>query len=425
MSTARAWSYTAAAVAAPFTALAFGSPEAMVAVVPVVVAVVVGMGLDPETIPSFRGDLSTEETLEHHPVELSLHVAGSGRRASVHLELDPQLVVDGVHGASLVGRCGLVVPLRRGRATVTMRVRALRWGTYPIGGGTVVVPGPLQMRDHAARMPASHTLVVLPGTETVRRLVEPLATNMHVGDLASKARGQGFEIAELRAWAPGDPPSAINWRATVRSDETVVTDRQAERNGDIVMIVDPVVDPGTEVEPVVGDLVRVAAALVDAYGANRHRLGLISLSGYTRWFGLDSGALHGHRLLAALMRTQAVTEPVWVAVDRVLDRTVRRPSMVVFVTALLDEASVGRMMRLAAAGIDVVGIVRDPTSLLSPPTDRVRAIARRIWWMERERTMDRMRSMGIAVGRMGPDTPLDQTMEEVERWRRLFRRTSV
>jgi uncharacterized protein (DUF58 family) len=421
----RAWCYTAAAVTAPFVSLAFGAPVVVLALAPVAAAVLVGVILDRPLPPRLQMEVTADETLAGHPVDLLLVVVAAARWAHVDLTLPSYVTIEEVEGGRRVGVAGVIVPLRDGRGEVSVRIRPEQWGAFSVGGGRAWVYGRLGMRVHSAEVGAVATVVALPETPDLRRLVEPFATNMHVGDLVARTRGPGSEPAEVRPWAPGDSPRSINWRASLRGDDTYVTERLADRNGDLVLVVDSVVDPRSEAEPVVAELVRLAATLVEAYGAARHRLGLVSLTGYSRWFGLESGALHVQRLLAALMRTQAVADPVWMVVDRVLERTVRRPTMVVFITSLLEDEMVGRMLRFASVGFDVVAIVWEPGAALAPPPDRRRTLARRIWRLERERTLDRLRSAGVAVGSAGPGASLDATMEEVERWRRHLRRSPV
>ncbi len=169
----------------------------------------------------------------------------------------------------------------------------------------------------------------------------------------------------------------------------------------------------------------MAAALVEAYGQGRHRLGLVSLGGYARWFGLDTGSVHEHRLLAAAMATQATPEPVWMAADRILEHTVRPPSMVVFISPLLDPALVGRIHRLARARIDVAVLGIDVAGWLRPPRDELRRLARRVWRMEREMAVDRLRQAGVAVVEWRPGRGMDELLREMEEWRRRLRRARV
>lgn len=319
----------------------------------------------------------------------------------------------------------MVLPLERGDGEATMRIEARHWGTYRVGTGSASIPGPFGMVAAEAPFRSTADLTVLPDTETARRLVEPDAANLHAGDITSRARGEGTDLAELRPWAQGDSSRIVNWRASVRSDQLWVTDRHAERGGDLILVVDSIVVPGSTWEAAVARVVRIVASLVRCYGGQRHRLGLVSLSGFVRWFGLDAGALHEHRLLAAVMATQAVAEPVWMAVDRVLDRVVRPPAMVVFVSPLIDEEFAGRIMQLARAGLDVLALSVDVAAWLPTPRNPLQEVAHRIWAMERERMVDRLHAAGIAVGQWRPGRPLEQMLEEVEEWRRRARRARM
>lgn len=425
MTTARGWAYTAVSVSAPFVALGFGDPTPMLVGFPFMVALVLGVVLDRPPDMGLVVELSATTGFEGTPVDVDLTVTASGRSAHVLLHLPAGVRIESVTGARRAGGSGLVVPIVDGVGAVRITLLPLRWGSLSMGLATVTVPGPLRIRLHRALLSTGATVAVMPSTEEVRLLVEPLVTNMHVGDLRSRARGPGFDLAELRPWNPGDPPRSINWRASLRSSETWVTERHAERSGDLVLVVDSVVEPGSDVSGVIEDVVRLAASLVKTYGAARHRVGLVSVAGHIRWFGLGSGRIHEHRLLEALMRTQTVSEPVWMAVDRILDRTIRPPSMTVLVTSFLDDGFVGRALRLARAGMDVVVIEVDPAGRVPPPATPARRLARRIWHVEREETRRRLRTSGVAVGRWRRRGTFDELIEEVEQWRRHLRRARV
>lgn len=423
--TIRGWVYSILVVVAPFAALGWGDPSPALVAIPAGLLLAYGLTSRSEESPRVEAALGTDRALEGTPVGLRLTVDGPGSAAHLSVDLPPHVELVESEGALRVGETGLVIPMTAGEGEAEITVVAHRWGNHPLGNATVTVPGPAGMVWARAVVEAGVNLTVLPDTETVRRLVEPYATNLHAGDITSRARGPGSDLAELRPWMEGDSPRAINWRASARSDQMWVSERYADRNGDLVLIIDSVVAPGSEVEEAVAAAVRIAGSLVKSYGAARHRLGLVSLSGFNRWFGLDSGMLHEHRLLAAAMASQTVTEPLWSAVDRVLDRTVRPPSMAVFVSPLLDDALLGRVLRLARTGIDVLMVAVDVSPWLTPPRERTGRIARRLFDLERQRVMDRLRGAGVAVGEWGPDRSLDEVLEEVELWRRRARRARV
>ncbi|CAN5751568.1 hypothetical protein BH23ACT5_BH23ACT5_21860 [soil metagenome] len=421
----RGWAYLVAVVTAPFVSLLFGQPMPMLALLPLAVAVAVALASDPGTEPEVRMHLAAHETMAGAEVGVTLTITGSGSTAHVRLDLAEALVATSITGGRIVSPGEIVAPMREGTAVVELMLEARRWGSHTVGVESVSVPGPLRLRERGLQRPISQTLTALPPPSTVRHLVEPFRTNLHSGDHPSEVRGPGVEMAELRPWTSGDSPRSINWRASSRSDDLWVTDRHADRNGDLVLVVDSVVEPGSPTEHMVTDLVDLTAKLVRAYGAGRHRVGWLSLSGHLRWIGLDSGPVHEHRILSALTDTQAVQTPVWMAVDRVFDRALRPPSMVVFVSALLDDAVVGRVIRLARSGLDVCALEVDPTPWMGPPGDRHKAVARRIWHLERAMSIDRMRAAGVAVGRWQRGEPADRAMEELRQWRRRFRHTPI
>ncbi len=418
--TLRAGAYLAAVVVAPFAALALGDPAPVLVALPVALCLVVGLMAPLEMEPSLRIVPGRDRSVEGMAVPYRVEVEATASMAYVTLDLPGAAVISEARGARVVGSNGLVIVLTGGGGAADLDVTFGRWGNHAITG-QVAVQGPLRLTDQTAVGGESQSVVVLPDTATVRRLVEPLMTNMHAGDLVSVGRGAGIEPAEVRVWQPSDPPRAINWRASARSERLWATDRHADRSGDLILVVDSVTGAAAEIEETVGEVVRLVASLVEAYGRGRHRLGLVSLSGYTRWFGLDSGALHEHRLLEAVMRTQAVVDPVWMAVDRVFERTVHRPTLVIFVSPLVSDGIRERALRLAAGGIDVGMVAVDPSPWIVPPGDRLRASAHRIWRLERRRSLDVLAASGVGIGEWRPDRSLADVMEEMGEWRRRRR----
>jgi uncharacterized protein (DUF58 family) len=423
--TMRGWVYAALAVVGPFASLALGDPAPALVALPALLFLVYGALATPREAPELRVETDVDQTVEEARVAVRVEVRTEAPTAHVTLGIPEKLDLVAGRGGRVVERAGLEIPVQDGVGEATVELVAHRWGSYPLGAAIVEVFGPLRILTRRTAVGSHSRLMVLPDPERVRLLVEPLATNMHSGDLVSTARGRGSALAELRPWAPGDSPRSINWRATVRSDHTWVTQRHADRSGDLILVIDSVLEPRSDVEEAVARAVRIAAALVKSYGRGRHRLGLVSLGGYARWFGLDTGAIHEQRLLAAAMATQATPEPVWMAVDRILDHTVRPPSMVVFVSPLLDDGLLGRIRRLAVAGIDVAVLAIDVTGWLRVSEDPLREIARRIWMMEREVIVDRLRQTGVAVVEWRPGRSLDELMKEMEEWRRRLRRARV
>lgn len=419
--TLRGWAWSVGLVTAPFLALLLGDPAPVLAVLPLTPLVVFGLLTQGREAVSATSRLVRPESVEGEISVMEIEVESGPGWGRIGLRVPPGSVVEVDPGVAVVGGGVIEMPVR-GRTGVTVRFRVSRWGGYQVGVDWVEVSGRVPIRSRAGTVSPPERLVVLPATDEVRRLVEPLETNMHAGDLMSRERGPGTELMQTRPWSPGDPPRSINWRATLRSDDVWVTDRHAERNGDLVLVVDPIGDPEGDASGALREVILLTGALVRAYGRTRHRLGLVDLAGGMRWFGLASGPAHTHRLLTALIASQIVAQPVWSAVDRVLARSVRPPSMVVFVTTLVDDAVVGRIRDLAVAGIDTAVVAIDPEPWMRVGSEPRARLARRIWKLERERVVSRLAESRVVIGEWAPGRSLDEVMEGMQTWRRRLQR---
>lgn len=421
--TLRGWAHLLLVASGLFTALAIGEPTPALLTLPSGLILAFALSVGMSAHPTLEVIAAPSDATEGVPIEVVLEIVGQGRRAIIELQLPSGVELRSLEGAARIGDRGLL--LSSGDRRVRLELVARRWGTYEIGSATIYSEGPFEILEIVRVVPAVRTLVVMPEITEVERLVEPVRTNLHAGDIQSRTRGAGVELAELRPWTAADPVRTINWRASARSEALWVTDRQAERNGDLVLVLDSLVSAGAEIESAVDAGVRITAGLIDAYGRTRHRLGLVTLTGVTRWFGLEGGRFHRHRLLQVILATQAKAEPVWGAVDRVFKRALRPPSLVAFVSPLLDDRLVGRIHTVARSGMDVVTVAVGVERWLGRPRDPVQELARRVWRLERRATVERLRAAGVAVARWERDGDLGAVLEELERWRRRTRRARI
>jgi uncharacterized protein (DUF58 family) len=267
----------------------------------------------------------------------------------------------------------------------------------------------------------SDQVVVLPEESALKRLLSPLETNLHVGDLVSTRRGPGSEFADLRPYQNGDDPRSVNWRVSSRAQSLWVNERHPERNGDIVLLVDAQVESGTDTGFVVDRSVRMAAALLRAYARRQHRLGLVTLDGLCTWIHPGMGESHRRRILSQLMSV-APGKVIWEAAERAVMRVARRPTMVIALTSLLDPHLAGLVHTMRRSGIDVSVVEVDVEQVLSPPSDEARSLGRRIWTLERERLRDRLASEGIPITIWRSGESADVPISRLEQWRTSWRR---
>ena len=111
--------------------------------------------------------------------------------------------------------------------------------------GALRRPGEVRLRAHDALGVASFEgtatagiqLRVYPEVQRLRRLVAPLRTQPFAGSQVARAKGEGIEFADIRAFQFGDQVRRVNWRASARrAPSCCVTESNPERTGDVILL---------------------------------------------------------------------------------------------------------------------------------------------------------------------------------------------
>lgn len=357
---------------------------------------------------------------EERTITLRLRAAGRAGRTYVFLRPTKGLRLTDASGGRVLGPDRFVVSSVNKQKTVLLTVEAEGWGRHSIGPVVTYTESPLGMFDVRRRSDASASWVVVPTEMTLRRLLTPMETNLHVGDLVSRQRGPGSEFADLRSYRPGDDPRNINWRVSSRSDGLWVNERHPERNGDVILLVDAQMEAGTELAVLVDQAVRLSAALLQGHARRRHRLGLITLDGMCRWVGPGMGEIHRRRLVEQLLGV-VPGQVIWDAVERAVVRAAKRPAMVIALTPLIDPNMAGLLHVLRRSGVDVAAIEIDVADELADPSSDDRELGRRIWLLDRERLRDRLSGGGVAIARWKSSEPPEIPLYQLDLWRMSWR----
>jgi uncharacterized protein (DUF58 family) len=368
-------------------------------------------GRPPQLGASVR--LSTDRAVEDDVVDLLVTVDGGARLSWV--TLTPALpegleLVDGP--PSLALRVG---PGRRRSAS--FRVRTCRWGAYHDIAVTLVG------RDRWGAWTVTTTasppavLRVHPTTLRLRRLVPPRRTRVTVGSHVSRQLGQGFELAEVRPFVPGDTLRSINWRATARRGDLWVTDRHPERASDIVVFLDSFGPGGAGRDETLGLAIEAITALSHQHLAASDRVGLVDLGGVLRWLPPALGARQLHQITESLLSSKIVETFADKGVEVLPTHAFPAGAVVLAFTPLLDRRTVATLLDLRSRGFDVV-IVECEGDDAPPPRDQVASLARRLWALERAAVRDRFRHLGVVVVPWARHEPLGPVLDEVIALRR-------
>jgi uncharacterized protein (DUF58 family) len=414
--------YVTAGLVGLGAALAVGDPgPALVGAALLALAIV---GLATRATPKMSAGIVDAPTsmVEGGEYRISLHMETDRRVGPVFVEVEvDDMDVASTVGGRLVEGTTLSIAAIDVVADAAITLSPRGWGRKSLGPLIVYAESPLGMFDLSHTVPYVRQIVVLPEESTLKRLLSPLETNLHVGELVSARRGAGSEFADLRPYQHGDDPRSVNWRVSSRAQTLWVNERHPERNGDVVLLVDAQVESETNTEWLVDRAVRMAATLLRAHARHRHRLGLVTLDGACRWVYPGMGESHRRRTMEQLM---AVTpgRVMWEAAERAVVRAARRPAMVIALTSLLDPNLAGLMHSMRRSGMDVSVIEIDVESSLPAPLDEARSLGRRIWSLERERLRDRLASAGIPITTWSGDEPADVPIARLDQWRTSWRR---
>jgi uncharacterized protein (DUF58 family) len=409
--------YALLAGAGLVSALAFGRPEPAVVAVPLLLFLVIGLGLarDPELTVDAR--LRSDRVLEGEEAALDVTVES----ATPVDELE--LLVALPRGVRDVSPGAAGVRLDGGESHVLeRRLRTNRWGGYRLGDVILRARDPLHLLVWELYVPARERLRVYPREERLRQLVRPSRTQLGSGNQVSRAKGDGLEFADLRPFMPGDRPRRVHWRASARRGELWVTELHPERNADVVLFLDTFAEARRHDTGTLDLAVRAAATLSRGYLAQRDRVGIVGFGGVLRWLLPGTGAQHGFRIAEALIDTDIALSYAWKGLDVIPPRTIPPGALVLALSPLLDQRTVGALGELAGRGFDLCVVEVSAVPFEQMPRGELGVSLGRLRVLEREKVRLEYQRLGISVVEWVEGRPLAVPIEEVRRSRRFARR---
>lgn len=122
---------------------------------------------------------------------------------------------------------------------VTQSVVAHKRGPYFLPPAVAEYPSPLGLFSTQVHS-AAHEVHVLPDTQALGQFDALVRQRkLHeMGVARVRERGEGSEIAGLRAYVPGDPFGRIDWKATARRGAPVSREMHTERRQNVVLLFD-------------------------------------------------------------------------------------------------------------------------------------------------------------------------------------------
>jgi uncharacterized protein (DUF58 family) len=220
--------------------------------------------------------------------------------------------------------------------------------------------------------------------------------------IPARAGGSGTEFFGVREYQPGDPPHAINWRASSRySDTLYANEYQQERVADVGIILDGRVRTNEfrRGHSLFDSSVQAAASLADALLNQGNRVGLLLYASYLGWTFPGYGKIQRERILHALASARTGDSQIFSDLENIPTRLFPPESQLVFVSPLTED-DLKPLIRLRARGYDVLVVSPNPVRFeLSylPAANRNMELAGRVLHMERQLFLQQLQRANIHV----------------------------
>jgi uncharacterized protein (DUF58 family) len=406
--------YAALAAGGLLAALLFARAEAAVLALPFALVALVGMASVREPDLELEPELDRSRVLEGEQAVLKVQLRAAVRIRHVELSLrlprGLHLAGDGPHPA---------LTLQGGEErTVELRIDARRWGAYDVGSMLVTTRDRFGLLLFERVFVRSLPLRVYPSPDRLRTMLAPIETQAQAGNAVSRERGDGIEFADVREFVAGDRVRHVNWRVSARRGLLHVNQHHPERNADVVIFIDTFAEVGEGSGTTLDLAIRGAASLAGRYLATRDRVGMIGFGGILRWLRPGMGVVQLYRLLDSLLDTRVVASYAWKGIDVIPAGTLPPRALLLALTPLVDERTIGALLDVRGRGFDVAVIELDPVPFAAARPDERGELAHRLWLLQREALRERFRSAGIPVATWNQQRPLEGALEEVRSSRR-------
>lgn len=396
-------------------AVLFRRPDLLYLAGPLVLATAVGLLRPSPERPQARLTLSSDVPTEGDDLTATVSVQAPGA------DVVGVVLASGDWVATTSGWPGgyAVRPVAGQQAGVEVALRARRWGRHPVGPALVTAlaaDGLLRWGPHEV---PTRPLRVLPRSDPFRGAPEVPQARGSVGVHRSTRPGDGAELSGIRPFAPGDRLRRINWRVSLRTDVLHVNATVAERDAEVVLLLDGRYDAGhsTGIDGRASGIdvtVRAAAALARFYLRLGDRVGLIAQAERVLTLPSATGRRQLTRLLDALLDVRP--PPVRAGEPELLDpRGLDPRALVVLLSPLVGRTVHERAAALFRRGHPLVVVDTLPADAAPATESEWTALALRLWRLQRATRVHRLAELGVPVVPWRGEGSLDIVLRDLSR----------
>jgi uncharacterized protein (DUF58 family) len=398
--------------------VALGRVDLVLLAAPFAVGAAIGLRRMPRSAPEVAIDADQEHLVEGGRVDAALTVSNpdliSYDLVVVRVRSSPWLRLENADRPF-----GITVPADSW-AAIELPGDALRWGRHDLGPAAARVAACGGLLACRPVVTPARGVRVYPETEPFAAVEAMPAAAGLVGNHRSRRPGEGGELAGVRPFAPGDRLRRIDWRVSLRTRDLHVAATLSDRDAEVLLLLDVLGEAGTSggvkgSASVLDTTVRSAAAIAEHYLKRGDRVSLMEYGAAAR------------RLRAATGRRQYLTVLEWLLDVRadVADESpyehvfgahhVSSDALVVVLTPLVDPRSADMLAQLTQSGRYTVAVDTLPAGAAPPQRGAWTPMATRLWRMERENVLGRLREHGVPVVPWAGAGSLDLVLRDVAR----------
>ena len=350
----------------------------------------------------------------HLAVTRRLSAARVEEGEEVDVTLDIENRGDGLHNVGIAdrvpwgalctsGEASTVASLAAGAMlTLRYRLRPPR-GVHVLPGIDVITWDRLGLVPIRRPVDVPSGLLVLPKVEALETIrIRPRRTRVYSGTVRANLGGSGTDFFGCRAYSSGDEVRRINWRATARREDLVVTDYEQERVADVSVILDARERAHAQVGSDASTFdyaVHAAASVSLHFLRSGNNVGLLIYGDYLNWTYPGYGRAQREKILVALAAASTADKVAFEDLRYLPTRLFPSGSQLVVVSPLADEKDLDILGILRARGYQVILISPNPLYREAPPDKHDRAVetARRLLDLGRSALISSLVAMGVEV----------------------------
>ncbi len=298
------------------------------------------------------------------------------------------------------------------------KIEFLRAENYTIGPVKLRYNDPLKLFSKDWEFDETTHVVALPPIEDLGRTkLRPKRTTGWLGNIKSSTMGVGSEFFSIREYHQGDELRDINWKATARYLDPKTNSYEAEKSGDVVLIVDAFEGSNIGVfeENTLSHSIKAAASLASDIIADRNRVGLLVIGNFVRWVYPRSGEEQLYKIMDNLMDLESGSYWRLEHAQYILDKIFPDRCMLIFISPLTDDRVLDAIADLSMTRYELAVVSPSPIELQKKYLDTDGEIAEKLEKIERHVKMDRLRDYGPVID-WNPEEPLEVAVEGVRRY---------